>query len=97
MISLYDERHLSQAGFRAGTQPFRFQPFFTEPIGPGGLEQFSLIVRELPEIVPVPYWRGPISAVKNTQVRSGRFIAGLMSSSNLRGLLASSEDAATWQ
>lgn len=26
MIGLYDDRHLSQLGFRAGTQPFRFQP-----------------------------------------------------------------------
>jgi len=97
MISLYDERHLSQAGFRAGTQPFRFQPFFTKLIEPGSWEQFSLVVHELPEISPVPYWRGPVSAVKSTRIRPGQFIAGLMTTANLRSLLASSEDITIWQ
>jgi hypothetical protein len=59
MISLYDERHLSQAGFRAGTQPFKFQPFFAKLIEPGSWEQCALVVREAPEIAPVTYWRGP--------------------------------------
>ena len=97
MISLYDERDLPQAGFRAGTQPFKFQPFFTKLIEPGRWEQFALVVRELPEIVPVTYWRSPVYAVKSTQIRAGRFIAGLMTTASLRRLLASSKDVAAWQ
>lgn len=97
MISLYDERHLSQLGFRAGTQPFRFQPFFTKLVEPGSWEQFALVVRELPEIVDVTYWRGPVSTVTGTQIRPGGFIAGLMTTANLRSLLASSKDVTTWQ
>jgi hypothetical protein len=97
MISLYDERHLSQLGFRAGTQSFRFQPFFTKLMEPGSWEQFALVVRELPELADVTYWRGPVSAVKGTQVRPGAFIAGLMTTANLRSLLAASNDVTAWQ
>lgn len=97
MIGLYDDRHLSQLGFRAGTQPFRFQPFFTKQIGPGRLEQFALVVRELPEIGDITYWRGPVSAVSGVQTRPGMFPSGVMTTANLRGLLASSEDVTAWQ
>ena len=96
MINLYDERHFSPA-FRAGTQPFKFQPFFTKKIEPGNWEQFALVVYELPGIAPVTYWRGPVSAVKSTQVRPGRFMPGIMSTANLRRLLASSKDISSWK
>jgi hypothetical protein len=97
MISLYDERHLSQAGFRAGTQPFKFQPFFAKLIEPGSWEQCALVVREAPEIAPVTYWRGPVYTEKSPQIRPGRFIAGLMTTANLRRLLASTRDVTAWQ
>jgi hypothetical protein len=97
MISLYDDRHLSQLGFRAGTQPFRFQPFFTKLIEPGSWEQFALVVRELPDVTEITYWRGPVSAVRGMQTRPGMFLAGLMTTANLRGLLASSKGVAVWQ
>jgi hypothetical protein len=95
MIRLYDERTLSQLGFRSGIQSYRFQPFFTKKTEPGSWEQCALVVRELPEISDVTYWRGPVSAFKSTQIRPGAFEAGLMTTANLRRLLSSSRGAAT--
>lgn len=95
MIRLYDERTRSQLGFRSGIQSYRFQPFFTKKTEPGSWEQCALVVRELPEISDVTYWRGPVSAFKSTQVRPGAFEAGLMTTTNLRRLFSSSRGVAT--
>lgn len=97
LISLYDRRCLSREGIHAGTQPFRFHPFFSE-VPPGSkLEHFALVVNELPEVTDIPFWRGPVSAVRATSVKPGRFIAGGMTTSNIREIFRLSQGVSPWR
>jgi hypothetical protein len=97
LINLYDQRQFSGAGIHAGTQPFTFYPLFTEVPVDSRPEHFALVVNELPEDADVPFWRGPASKVKSGAIKRGRFIAGGMTTSNIRELLALSEGISPWR
>ena len=55
------------------------------------------MVNELPGVTDVPYWRGPVAVVKSGAIKPGRFIAGGMTTSNLREILALSQGAPPWR
>jgi hypothetical protein len=97
LISIYDRRHLSREGIHAGTDPFRFYPFFTEVPRTERLDQFALVVNELPEVTDVPYWRGPVAAVEGSAMKPGRFLAGGMTISNLQEILELSQGISPWR
>lgn len=97
MIDLYDQRNLSQEGIHAGTRPFEFQSIFGPLKPPVKLEELALVVDALPQVTDIPYWRGPISEIKKVSLKPGRFVAGVMTTSDVQAIISLAKGVPPWQ
>lgn len=95
-IDLYDQRTLG-GGFAGGTDMLSFTPFFSPLAEPTRLSAFALMVRPLHQDVDVPYWTGPVAAVKRGRLARGRFLVGGLSLASLERLLVLARAVEPWE